>query len=89
MNKVAGIIMLVILVIGSIPLIGLATQIEWAFYLSIPLILLMGSAGVAFLTKRIEVLIGGVVITALLSALLPVVLPLFIESFKSALSYIF
>jgi len=89
MNKVAGIIMLVILVIGSIPLIGLATQIEWTFYLSIPLILLMGSAGVAFLTKRIEVLIGGVVITALLSALLPVVLPLFIESFKSALSYIF
>lgn len=85
MEKITGILMFVIIVIGSISFIGLATQIEWTFYLSIPLICLMGSAGVAFLTKRIEALIGGVVITALL----PVVLPPFIESFKSALSYLF
>jgi hypothetical protein len=72
MSKVVGILGLLILIIGILPF-GLGTKIEWTTYLGIPLIILTGSAGVVFISKRFEAIIGGVI----LAALWPVVIELF------------
>jgi hypothetical protein len=72
MKKAIGILMAVIILVGSLPFLDTVGKIEWTTYLGIPLIILMGSAGVAFITKRFEAIIAGVI----LSALVPVVLAL-------------
>ncbi len=68
MIKVFVIVTLVTIVIGL--LFGLAAQIEWTVYLSLPLVIIFGgSAVVAFITKRIEAIVCGAVIVALWTAL--------------------
>jgi hypothetical protein len=56
--------MLIILIIGAIPFLGLDTKITWTVYFGIPLIILTGSVGAAFITKRIEAIIAGVILSA-------------------------
>lgn len=58
-------LMLIIIAICTIPFIGAYVKIEWTTYLGIPLIILMGSAGVAFISRRFEAIIGGMVVSAL------------------------
>ncbi|MGD0779343.1 MAG: hypothetical protein ABR954_00985 [Dehalococcoidales bacterium] len=65
----------IFLVVGSILTIigliwGAVTQIEWIIYTGIPLIFLFGSAGLTFVTKRIEAVIVGMVLAALWPELL-------------------
>lgn len=64
MGRIAGILVLLILIIGIIPF-ATETKIEWTVYLGIPLVILTGSAGVAFISKRFEAIIGGVILAAL------------------------
>lgn len=66
----------VIMLIGMMPFLGSSTKIEWTTYLGMPLILLTGSAGITFITKRFEAIICGVV----LSALWPVILDIVIDT---------
>ena len=68
MKKTFSIFALVIVFIGLI--FGQETQIEWTMYLGIPLIIVFGSAGLAIVTKRIEAIVGGIVIAALLPVLI-------------------
>ena len=63
--KIASILALLIIVICAMPFFGPEIKIEWTTYLGMPLVILMGSAGVAFITKRFEAIIGGIVIGAL------------------------
>lgn len=73
MKKIVGVIMIVIIIIGLLPFLDIASKIQWTFYLGIPLIILIGSAGVAFITKRIEAIIGGIIIAALFPVILEVI----------------
>ncbi len=75
MGKIFGGLALVIIFIGVV--FGREAQIEWTVYLGFPLVIFFGSAGVAFISKRFEAIIGGIVIAALW--------PLLVESFKTAL----
>jgi hypothetical protein len=68
MKKIIGILVALILVVSTFPSLDISTQITWTTYLGIPLIILTGSAGVAFVTKRFEAILLG----ALLSILWPV-----------------
>jgi len=70
MGKVAGILALVIMIISMIFFIRPEVRIELITYLGIPLVILTGSAGVAFIARRFEVIIGGMVVSALWLALL-------------------
>ncbi len=76
MKKIFGIFALALVFIGLV--FGQEPQIEWTMYLGIPLIIVFGSAGVAFVTKRLEAIVGGMVIAALW--------PVVFESFKTALA---
>lgn len=68
MDKVFGIVTLVTVVIGL--LFGLAAQMEWTIYLSLPLVIIFGGSAVAtFITRRFEAIICGLIIGALWSAL--------------------
>ncbi|MBA7577410.1 hypothetical protein ES708_19262 [subsurface metagenome] len=73
MKAIAGILMMITLVICAVPLIGPESKIELATYLGIPLVILMGSAGIAFISKRFEAIIGGIIISALWPVLLEAV----------------
>ncbi len=55
----------IIVLIGSLPFLDVASKITWTTYLGIPLIILTGSAGIAFVTKRFEAIICGAVVSAL------------------------
>jgi hypothetical protein len=68
MAKVIGICTLIVILIGVF--FGTEAQIEWTMYLDLPLVILAGSAGVAFITSRFEAIICGAVIAALWPALL-------------------
>ena len=70
MKAIAGILMMIILVICAVPFIGPEVKIEWTTYLGIPLVILMGSVGIAFISKRFEAIIGGMVISTILATLL-------------------
>ena len=76
MIKLFGILALALVVIGLV--FGRETQIEWTMYLGMPLIIVFGSAGVSFVTKRLEAIIVGMVIAALW--------PVLFESFQTALA---
>ena len=76
MKKIFGFVALALVAIGLV--FGRETQIEWTMYLGMPLIIVFGSVGIAFVTKRLEAIIGGVVIAALW--------PVVFESFKTALA---
>lgn len=76
MGKIVSALMLIILIIGAIPFLGLDTKITWTVYLGIPLIVLTGSVGAAYITKRIEAIIAGVILAALW--------PVFLEVLKAA-----
>lgn len=65
MKVIIGIIVGIIMLVGMIPFLDTATKIEWTTYLGMPLIMLSGSAGIAFVTKRFEAIICGVVLSAL------------------------
>lgn len=78
MKAIIGIIVVVIVVVimlvSMMPFIDIASKIEWTTYLGIPLIIFTGSAGTAFVTKRFEAIIGGVVLSALWPVIYEVVL---------------
>ena len=76
MKKIFSIFALVLVVIGLV--FGRETQIEWTMYLGMPLIIVFGSAGIYFVTKRLEAIIGGMMIAALW--------PVLFESFRTALA---
>jgi len=65
MKAIIGIIVVVIMLVGMMPFLDTASKVEWTTYLGIPLIIFTGSAGTAFVTKRLEAIIGGVVLSAL------------------------
>ena len=65
MKAIVGIIVTLIMLVGMMPFLDAASKIEWTTYLGIPLIIFTGSAGTAFVTKRFEVIIGGVILSAL------------------------
>jgi hypothetical protein len=63
MGKFLGVLTLIVIIIGF--LFGPEAQIEWAVYFSIPLMIIFGtSVGVAFVTRRFEAIICGVLIGA-------------------------
>lgn len=64
MGKVIGILTLIIILIGVF--FGTEAQIEWTVYFGVFLVIFAGSVGGAFITKRFEAIIGGMVISALL-----------------------
>ena len=70
MKWIVGLLMTIILIICAIPFIGPEVKIEWTMYLGLPLVILAGSAGVTFITKRFEAIICGAVIAALWPVLL-------------------
>ncbi len=80
-KQIVGALTLLMIVIGSIPFLDPGTKIVWTTYLGIPLVILAGSVGVAFISRRFEAIIFGILAAALL--------PFFLEEFKSALSLIF
>ncbi len=59
------ILMLIIAVIVSIPFLSPDVKITWTMYLGMPLIILMGAAGAAFITRKIEAIIAGIVLSVL------------------------
>ena len=69
MKLVIGILMTIILIICALPFISPEVKIEWTTYLGIPLVILAGSAGVAFITRRFELIVAGMVLAALWPAL--------------------
>lgn len=68
--KIGSILMLIILVICALPFLAPEIKIEWATYLGMPLVILLGSAGVAFIARRFEAIIVGMVISILLATFL-------------------
>lgn len=64
------VLIIMILGISIAPFIELGTKIQWTTYFGIPLVILIGSVGVAFISRRFEAIIGGVVISALWPVLL-------------------
>ena len=74
MKRIITVIVGAIMLIGMMPFLDPATKIEWTTYLGMPLIILTGSAGVAFITKRFEAIICGIVLSALLPAILNIVI---------------
>ena len=74
MNKVFYVVAIILTIIGL--LFGIEAAIKWTIYLGMPLIIFAGSAGVAFVTKRLEAIIIGAVIAALW--------PVLFEALKSA-----
>lgn len=60
-----GIIAVVMIAISVMPFIGPEVKFELLTYLAIPLVILAGSAGVAFVTERFEAIIGGMILAAL------------------------
>lgn len=73
MKGIIAVIVCVIMVIGMMPFLDPATKIEWTTYLGMPLIILTGSAGVTFITKRFEAIICGIVLSVLWPAILDIV----------------
>ena len=74
MKGVITVIVGIIMLIGMMPFLDPATKIEWTTYFGMPLIILTGSAGTAFITKRFEAIICGAVLIALWPAILDVAL---------------
>ncbi len=68
-KTVVAVLIILILLVGITLFIELGTKIEWATYFGMPLVILTGSVGLAFITKKFEAIIGGVVISALWSVL--------------------
>jgi fucose permease len=62
------------MLIGMMPFLDPATKIEWTTYFGMPLIILTGAAGTAFITRRFEAIICGAVLSALWPAILGVAL---------------
>ena len=67
------ILILIIAVIVSIPFLSPDIKITWTMYLGMPLIILMGSAGAAIVTRKIEAIIAGMIISALWPALIELI----------------
>lgn len=65
MKAIIGILVVVLMLICMMPFLDTASKIEWTTYLGIPLIILAGSAGTAFVTKRFEAIVGGAVLATL------------------------
>jgi len=65
MKAAIGIIVIVIMLVSMMPFLDTASKIEWTTYLGIPLIIFIGSAGIAFVTKQFEAIVGGVIFSAL------------------------
>ncbi len=79
MGKVLiAVLVALLLVISSVPFVELGTKIQWTTYLGIPLVILTGSAGVAFICRRFEVVIVGMILSALW--------PVLIDAAKSILT---
>ena len=68
------ILILIIAVIVSIPFLSPDIKITWTMYLGMPLIILMGSAGAAIVTRKIEAIIAGMIISALWPALIELII---------------
>jgi hypothetical protein len=65
MKKIISIIIAVITSICLLPWLNPEIKIQWTIYLGIPLIILAGSTGIAFVTKKIEAVIGGMIFAAI------------------------
>jgi len=65
MKSVIGIVVTLIILVGMMPFLDAVSKIEWTTYLGIPLVILAGSAGTAFMARRFEIIIGGVILSAL------------------------
>lgn len=65
MKAIIIILVIVITLVSMIPFLDIAAKIEWITYLGILLIMFTGSAGIAFVTRRFEAIIGGVILSAL------------------------
>ena len=76
MKAIIAVIVGIVMLVSTMPFLDPATKIEWTTYFGMPLIILTGSAGTAFITKRFEAIICGVV----LSALWPVILEMALSS---------
>ena len=64
MKAIVGIIVIAIVLVGMTPFLDSPSKIEWTTYLGIPLTIFAGCAGVAFVTRRLEAIIGGSVLSA-------------------------
>ena len=74
MKAIIAVIVGIIMLVSMVPFLDLATKIEWTTYFGMPLIILTGSAGTTFITKRFEAIICGVVLSALWLAILDMAL---------------
>lgn len=72
MKRIVIILGGIIVLVGSLPFLDVASKMTWTTYLGIPLIILTGSAGVAFVTRRFQAIIGGVVLSAMWPVLLEI-----------------
>lgn len=65
MKTILAILIIVVTAVSMAPFLEVSIKIEWITYLGIPLVILAGSAGAAFLTKRFEAIIGGSLLAVL------------------------
>ena len=63
------ILIIAILILCAIPFIAPEIKIQWTMFLGLPLVIFIGSAGITFITKRIEAIITGAVISAILAGM--------------------
>lgn len=76
MKFIFTILTIILVLIGL--LFGKETQIEWTTYLGICMVIVFGSTGLAFLIKKFEAIIGGIILAAFW--------PILWESFQTATS---
>jgi len=65
MKRIIAILMLAMVIIGAVPFVEAGTKIVLTTYMGIPLVILTGSVGMAFLSKRFEAIITGIILSAL------------------------
>lgn len=73
MKMIVVILVGIMVLVGSLPFLDIASKMTWTTYLGIPLVILTGSAGVAFVTKRFEAIIGGAILIVLLPVMFEIV----------------
>lgn len=82
--KIFGVLVVVLFIIGLF--LSFEQELELILYLGIFLAIIFGSAGVAFVTKRIEALVGGLIIGTIFAAFGPTILETLKESLALAFS---
>ena len=62
---IAAILVVAVFLVSVLPFEELSTRVEATTFTGIPLMILAGSTGVAYVTKRLEAIVAGVVLSAL------------------------